>query len=262
MKIVADTHTHIYPCYDVTVAFEILIHNLEQYSDSAVKMAFLAERNDCHFFSELGKDKGQIFQNGFGVSGANPNDVIILTKEEKPCLYLFPGRQIVTAERIEILSLISNLEIMDGLPADTVIRQIIDNGGVPVISWAPGKWLFERRKVVEKIMNNWTPRQILIGDTSLRPTIWKKPLLMQSAEKAGFKILAGSDPLPFPDEELQLGLYGSSVYGDINLDKPAGSMRSILTDPEVEIKHVGKRNTLLTMLRRLFKNAKNKKRFD
>jgi hypothetical protein len=262
MKIVADTHTHIYPCYDVTVAFRNLTQNLGKYSKSAIKTALLTERSDCHFFSELCRDKGQLLQSEFDVLITNQNESIIFTKDEKPCLYLFPGRQIVTSERIEILSLISDQELDNGLDANTVIQRIIDAGGVPVISWAPGKWFFKRKKIVEKIINRWSPQQILLGDTSLRPRIWGKPLLMKSAEKTGFKILAGSDPLPFEGEEAQLGLYGSFIHGDIDMRDPAESMRSLLIDPDIGITNFGKRNTLVNVLIRLFKNARTKECFD
>jgi len=262
MQIVADTHIHFYPCYHLDFALKTLTQNLKKLSPDAVKMAFFVERSDCHFFSELCKDEGRILKSGFEISRGNQKDVIIILKQDEACLYLFPGRQIVTSERIEILSLTSDKNIDDGLPVDTVIKRILDASGVPVISWAPGKWFFHRGKVIEKLLDRMSPRQLLIGDTSLRPTLWKKPLLMQSTEKAGFKTLAGSDPLPFPGEEVHLGTYGSSIKGVFKSEEPVKSIRSLLTDPDIKIESIGRRNSSVEALRRLLKNARTKQRFD
>jgi hypothetical protein len=53
MQIVADTHIHIYPCYDLNRSLESLIQNLSNMNDKAISAAFLAERHDCHFFSDV-----------------------------------------------------------------------------------------------------------------------------------------------------------------------------------------------------------------
>ena len=53
MRLIADTHVHFYPCYNLRQALGTLRENLSSLDPDAVCMAFLAERHDCHFFREL-----------------------------------------------------------------------------------------------------------------------------------------------------------------------------------------------------------------
>jgi hypothetical protein len=76
---------------------------------------------------------------------------------------------------------------------------------------------------------------------------------MLRSRKKGFKIIAGSDPLPFEEEEYQIGKYGFSVSAEFDESKPAESMRNILRDRALPFNFIGKRNNLLTFSRRQFK---------
>lgn len=262
MKIIADSHVHLYPCYKIGLTLTTLLHNLEKLSPNTIKTAFLVERSDCNFFSDIRENEDRLIKAGSELTLRKQKGVISVMVKGDTCLSIFPGRQIVTSERIEILSLTLDDRIKDGLPADTVVNQIIDRGGVPVISWAPGKWFFERGKLIEKLIDGMNPESVLIGDTSLRPTIWRKPLLMKKAERAGYKIIAGSDPLPFAGEELNLGTYGSLINGSLDSEVPIESIRSLLTNPDIEIKSIGRRNSMIAATRRVLNNAKTKERFD
>ena len=73
---------------------------------------------------------------------------------------------------------------------------------------------------------------------------------MKKARKQGFKILAGSDPLPVKEEEKYLGSYASFFQGHFNMKKPVTCMRGILKNKNTQIKNLGKRNgTLESILR-------------
>lgn len=50
------------------------------------------------------------------------------------------GRQIVTAEKLEVLALGTDLDIDDGRPIREVLSLVTENGGLPVIPWGAGKW--------------------------------------------------------------------------------------------------------------------------
>ena len=67
MLVLADAHVHVYPTHDAARVFNTGIENLEslltqlakedsepaEAGDSHVKVFFLTERFDCHFFREL-----------------------------------------------------------------------------------------------------------------------------------------------------------------------------------------------------------------
>ena len=56
MRLIADTHVHIYPCYDIKQALHTLRTNLSFLDSQAVCLAFLAEQSDCNFFAEFEKN--------------------------------------------------------------------------------------------------------------------------------------------------------------------------------------------------------------
>ena len=172
MGIIVDTHVHIYPCYDVPIALANLFDNLSRIGGSADKAVCLAERYDCHFFDELKRDGGRSLGAAYDMEVVAEN-ALRITAGAVGRLWLFAGRQIVTAERIEILALTVGDVACQGDEARNVVRKILADGGKPVVSWAPGKWFFKRGSVVEAQMREFSPGDILFGDTSLRPLAWK-----------------------------------------------------------------------------------------
>lgn len=257
MRLVADTHIHIYPCYNSKQALDTLRTNLSHLNHGATCAAFLTERADCHFFSELRSKT--IAAKDSDLKVQHLDNALYIQEKGHPDLYLFPGRQIVARENIEILALTVDLEIEDRvLTAQEIIDVIRQQGGLPVLSWAPGKWFFKRKKVIEKLLATNAPDTLLLGDTTLRPSCWPTPLLMKKAMHRGFTVIRGSDPLPFAGEEQMLGRYGITIECQLDRDNPAGSVRSFFAQPGLQPPIVGKRKNLLVTLRRLFKNAQSK----
>jgi len=258
MKLIADTHIHLYPCYDLITAFDNLRLNLQQIAPGAARAAFFTERSDCEYFAGIRDGAVKVVSNDFRIEPLNEKEGLILIEKDGSLLYLFSGRQIVSVERIEILALTTDLKLDDDMPAQDVINAITDAGGVPVLSWAPGKWMFKRKNIISELINSFSPDKMLIGDTTLRPTLWMEPLLMRKAVKIGFSVLAGSDPLPFIGEEKYLGRYGSIINGPFDKNKPVASIRKLLTSTDVLKTRAGKRCGLSETIGRLKKNALTK----
>lgn len=255
MRLIADTHLHIYPCYDIRLALNTLRTNLSLLDSQAVCLGFLAERSDCNFFTEFEENVAGLLNAEIRFFDSS----LLIRESGYPDLYLFPGRQVITRERIEILSLTVDQQIEDGLRAGDVIDRVRQENGVPVLSWAPGKWFFKRKQVVRDLLDTNQPGSLLIGDTTLRPTCWFQPLLMRRAVRKGFTVISGSDPLPFAGEEQVMGRYGISVGSDFDTENPVRSIRSLLTQPGLKPSLVGKRGGLLSTFHRLVKNGKSKK---
>lgn len=251
-----DTHLHLYPFYDSYQALCTLRRNLSNLSADGMYGAFLAERHDCHIFSDIYEGR---FSLPASIQVTRLDEALLVEEENFPALYLFPGRQIITKERIEILALTTDTKIADGQEAANVIDQINDQNGIPVLSWAPGKWFFSRGKLVEQLIDRYEPQSLLLGDTTLRFRGWPEPRLMKKARNRGFKILAGSDPLPFAGEEHVMGEYVANWNGECNLEHLAMSVRAALRDPACSIGCMGKRSSLFCAMRRLYKNAASNK---
>jgi hypothetical protein len=245
MSLIIDTHVHVYPEYDLAQAMATLARTLRSYDPEAELAAILAERFDCRFFADVAAGRLGAAQLGGDVEVLE--GAVRITQGDDRVL-LFPGRQVVTSERIEVLALTVDQSPPDGLPARDVVAAIRDNGGVPVVAWAPGKWLFRRRPVVAKLIRDAAPGTLWLGDTSLRPTIWAEPLLMRAGRRKGLGVVAGSDPLPAAGEEAQMGRFVTRMEGSLSEERPVEALRAALRGPCCR---VGRRCGPLEVLRRL-----------
>ncbi len=208
MRLVVDTHVHLYDCYDLRAAFSAAFENLRSIAgetNAAVSAICMVERSGQRVFQQLGCQERTIGLE-FDISEAPGGDALIVSRGSDR-VFVLPGRQVVTRERIEILGLFLPTEVVDGLSAEETLQAIHDAGGLPVLCWAPGKWLFRRGKLVRRLIEKNTPDSLLVGDTSLRPRLWPEPALQKLALHRGMKRVYGSDPLPFSGEERLIGSY-------------------------------------------------------
>ena len=260
MKIVADTHLHLYPCYDLGITLAGLMRRLRGLEGGAgALMAFLAEKPDCHFFSDL--RTGRIKPGpGLEVCPSGESDAIVMKSGGGESLYLFSGRQIVSAERIEALALTTDTAIPNGLPLSDTVSRIADSGGVPVLSWAPGKWFFNRGDVVAGLIRRTSPRQMLLGDSTLRPMLWPEPAITRMAMELGYRVVAGSDPLPFSGEGKLAGCYATSFDADVDLAKPVTSIKALFRSEAFNPRRIGRRNLPVQLAIRLFRNVLAKRK--
>jgi len=255
MRVVADTHLHLYACYNPGRAITCLAGNLNELAGrDAARLGFLAERHDCSFFASLVGGEMKTEPSTPQIRSNTGGESLVVEEENGGGLYLFPGRQVVTAERIELLALATSADLPDGMSAVEAIEKTLGEGGVPVLAWAPGKWFFGRGRVVGKLLERFDPAALLIGDSSLRPTIWPEPRLMRRARHLGFRVVAGSDPLPFPGEEVMMGSYATALGGEFDPSRPLASARQLLRGGEDPVP-VGRRGGPIQVIRRLRQNA-------
>ncbi|NLB55090.1 MAG: hypothetical protein GX811_04880 [Lentisphaerae bacterium] len=242
-NIVIDGHLHIYPFYDYALALKTLFNALDNVAmpflepgETPVRIALMAERRDCKFFRDL-----PTRNSGFKIEHLDSNWAMLSDHKFGEHLYILPGRQIVTAERIEVLALTVESDVPDGLPVKQVLNMLKDYQAIPVLAWAPGKWFFTRGNLVSSLLTENEPGSFLLGDTSLRPIGWPIPKLMQQGHSLGYKVIAGSDPLPAFGEERMAGAYGIHVKTWFDPDDPVTSVRKILSDNTVVPQFVGRR---------------------
>lgn len=252
MELIADTHLHLYPCYQFDHAFSLLLDRLAGENPQAVFAACLAERADCHVYDLL--LAGEAPLNDFTIEQTDKGQLVLRRNNDGKRLHLLPGRQIVAAERIEVLALCTDALFSDGLPAAELIRSIQEKNGVPVLPWSPGKWLFRRGKVIAALLRDFTPQDLLLGDVSLRPQGWPLPLLMRQGGRLGYATISGSDPLPFSGEEKLFGSYGSRLVSTDQHLTPGELLHRLLAG-RAEIAHFGSRSSALAVFRRLRYNA-------
>jgi len=240
---VADTHVHIYPCYDFPAALASLVANLARLAaGEAVSAAFFTERHDCRAFASLQDGSLPAAGRDLEVRSLEEGAVLLATGGGAE-VYLFAGRQLVTAERIEVLAVAMPADLPDGQPALKMVEAVLAAGGVPVIGWSPGKWSLSRGHVVRELLRRFKPGDLLLGDTALRPTPCPEPRLMREARRRGLAVIAGSDPLPLPREERLLGTYATVFQGPFDAAQPLESARRLLRSPAAVVGTRGARSS-------------------
>jgi hypothetical protein len=243
-----DTHVHVYDGYNVDRLCDAMVARAGK---EAIPAMFLAERTGQHTFS----DWVAAAKEGRPMAGATrwrpltaPDDWTVVLGDGDSELAVFAARQIAAKERIEALGLFLSTPIPDGLPLAGTLERIREAGGIPVLPWGIGKWLFKRRKIVERILASYDPDTLFLGDSALRPRFWKTPRPMSAAIKRGFRVLHGSDPLPHPDEELRAGSYATLLMGSLDPASPADGLRNLLFLQASSFTPVGRRSTLREFL--------------
>lgn len=258
MLIAADGHLHWYPNYRLKMAFDSLIGNLDGMvrevrngQQPVLNMAFLVEGAGCRFFEQL--RTGEIDCSPLNVDISPGNDGLSLMFMQRGIcrLCLIAGKQVVTSERLEILGIGVSHPVSDDLPACEIIARIIEHGGIPVLPWSPGKWLFRRGSLVKELIERAHASGLAIGDTSLRPRSWPMPRLMRRAREKGLMLIPGSDSLPLPGEEILMGSYGFVYEGSFDTDQPVRSVLRMLSGDRDSIRPAGNRNNLLKVVGRL-----------
>jgi len=258
MTILADTHAHFYDGYDFECALRSALANLGVVAKAEEKpgpdyVLCLAERRDCHFFRRLAAGELAL---GAGITVAVSAEVarVTLNENDASALWIFPGRQVVTRERLEILAVTVADDIPENQPVAATVESVRAVGGIAVLPWGVGKWLFGRGRVIAELLERLQPIDLLIGDSSMRPVGWPEPLLMRYARSLGFRVVAGSDPLPFRGEERLIGRYGVAGPGVLDPRAPLASFRRWLAAGDGgEFRIFGKRCSIVDVFIRLLK---------
>jgi hypothetical protein len=261
VNIVIDTHLHLYPEYDLELALRCLSRNLARAAPGTAAVGVLVERRDCHVFAKLRTGQRRVPDRDGTLDVSADGDALRVSLDRVAPLWLLPGRQVVTRERVEVLLLGADLDLPDGMTAAETIRQGLAGGALPVIGWAPGKWFFGRKQVVQRLLQRFNREELLLGDSSLRPGLWGEPLVMRQARRRGFAVVAGSDPLPIAGEERRLGCYATRLEPAPSLTPQRGAsfLRAALLAPGVRRRHCGVRCTPLQTMRLLALNARAKR---
>lgn len=249
-----DAHVHLYPWHDVSRLLLAALDHMPRLAPSDLRVLVLAERADCEWFQRLAQDEIRLPGDRWRIVAWDPDGgVKIRHLPDHRDLWILAGRQIATAERLEICSLFSESPIEDGLGARDTVRAILAAGGLPALNWAPGKWMFKRGALVRNLVRAFPPDQLILIDTSLRCAGWPAPRLYSRARRQHRPVLAGSDPLPPAGEESMAGCYYCtlSIPAPADPSRLAAPLKSALVAKPLAVAYGGQRNSPLALARRL-----------
>lgn len=255
-----DGHVHLYPGYDWRVAVRAMVENLGKGAEGeAVLVGLLAEGAGVGFFREVRANPERFRSEAVALEPSPDPGALVVKAGGRGKAYLVAGRQVVTAERLEVLAIGTDADIPDGQPVRRTLELVKAAGAVAVLSWSPGKWFFGRGKLVRRLLEEAPAGSFLLGDTALRPMYWPFPSLMALGRRRGFKVVGGSDPLPLPDEERRIGTYGVCVRAAFDPEAPAESVRRMMAYGNVFYTPIGERLCPLVFARKWVANQKGRK---
>lgn len=124
-------------------------------------------------------------------------------------LTLWPGRQLVSSEGLEVLA----LGPMADLPEKTLstaelISAVLQAGALPLLPWGVGKWTATRGQRVDQLLQDIPSLAVADNGNRLRGTAL--PRRLRTAREQGHPLWQGSDPLPVPGAALTAGSHGVS----------------------------------------------------
>jgi len=256
-----DAHVHIHNCYRVSAFFDAAAMNFRNYS-SVVKLAgtqkfvlCLTETMGTNRFEELAtrsceESEGRETHNpAWDFRGGSDPDSLIARHPVHGEIVVVAGRQIVTAERLELLALGSRRKWEDGLIASDAIDSVISSGAIPVLPWGFGKWLGRRRRTLQRLIEQFNDASLYLGDNGGRPRMISYPGEFTSARGEGMRILRGSDPLPFASEYNRAGSFGFYVGGLHGQESVWGALRDLLRRGAGEFNDYGRLESPLRFAR-------------
>lgn len=255
-----DAHVHIQENVSIDVLLDSARRNfarqIQQFSPDrpATFFLFLSEAKKYNSFSGFKKeaDAGRyITPGGWQITATGEPESLLLTRDDWSTgrLFMLAGRQIVTAEKLEVLALATTAIIADGLALPETVEAVRQEKGLAVLPWGAGKWLGKRGEIVDRYLQSAAPAGLFVGDNGGRPVFWPSPRTFFSAANRGIRLLPGTDPLPLASEELRVGSYGGWLQGECSDDHPSADIKALLTGQSTKIMPFGHRQGILDFCR-------------
>jgi hypothetical protein len=231
--IMADGHVHLHDSFVANDFFTAARNNFYHYREAlhlTGKIHFfllLTESANTEAFLQLRDGQKQI--PGWNVhSPADATSLLIEPVSRDTTLFVIAGRQIVTAESLEVLALGLDAPCRDGKPLQVILQELRDSNSLTVLPWGAGKWLGKRGRIIRQTVNAAVTPDFYLGDNGNRPFFWPKPAVFKQAAAKGIADLAGSDPLPFINQEKRPGSFGFYLPAAVDRQHPFQSLRQHL----------------------------------
>jgi hypothetical protein len=238
--ILVDGHVHIHDCFNLQSLFDSARRN---FCDAACELKIerpfsavllLTESYNVNYFSSLRRkatDKELV--DTWCLQPTLESESLLVSHPEGFEIIIIAGRQIVTAERLEVLATCTDELFDDGGTISEVIASVSSANGIAIVPWGFGKWTGRRKKVIDRLISDFAKRPFHLGDNSGRISVWREPPQFGRAKLQGQRIFRGTDPLPFSGQEDRVGSFGFAINGPFDKSRPATSARNLLLSDSI-----------------------------
>jgi hypothetical protein len=231
---------HVHPAFDEERFLSAACENLSRHGEG-VPVLLLAEMAGANVFARwrsgnapwevtLTDEPHSLFLRKHSTLNLQPSTLLVVA-----------GRQIITAERIEVLALLTARQFPDGKPLEQTVQEVEEASAIPVLPWGVGKWLGRRGREVAALTAR---RRVFLGDNAGRPLGWPAPGLFSEQ-----RVLPGTDPLRLRSQERVVGTYGFVLSCMLDRARPARSIREALQRLKAGPSVVGRRTGPVGFLR-------------
>ncbi len=253
MAVIVDIHVHLHPFYEHVRLWDHTWRLLSQWrtSPSDLCLLCLMDADDQTGFESLAEGRWPSPEWKIARIGV---DVVQLSRGSDR-IGVIAGRQLVSCERIEVMTLGRPRGAIRGEPLAKIIERLRDEQRPAILPWAPGKWWGSRGQILNRLL--CSGEGLVVADSSLRPRGYPVPALMRRAMALGIPVAAGSDPLCHPSEWIRIGSYVTRLAAPMPVAEAEWSswLASALMDRSVKRELLGRRpgwvETFLRILRHM-----------
>lgn len=172
----------------------------------------------------------------------------LIARKSDLSLAITCGRQIRAADGLEVLALGTLETFPDRLPFIETISAVTKSKALTVVPWGFGKWLGERGRRVEEVLTSLGPAELLVGDNGSRLAWAGMPSLVKNAARRGFRVLPGTDPVPFAGGYRRVGQFGFLANIEPSESAPWSEIRNWLLGSQVSPQQYGRATGLTSFV--------------
>jgi hypothetical protein len=246
-----DGHVHLYDAHDREVFFDSAHANLQA---AARELGVESDWCGCLLLSETSRDNafddllaqaGGPAQGRWSFGRTDEDGALVASRAGGyGKLLVVAGRQVQTAEGLEVMGLCCRARSPDGQTLRATLESLRRLDAVPVLPWGFGKWWSRRGDLVRDLMLSDATNDVYLGDNGGRPGLFGQPALFTLAGERGMKVLPGSDPLPIAAEAKSVGRCGFVLEGTIDLTRPASGLKTLLRAQTAQPQRFGRQESL------------------
>ena len=220
-----DAHVHLHAIFDTSAFLTGAVVNVRRAGPDAMGVLLLAESRGEGATARLGDLQGR--EGEWDAEPTHEPGSLVIRRAGNPVLVAVAGRQVVTAEGVEVLALMHPGEVREGDSLAGTLANIRRAGALPVLPWGFGKWTGQRGALVRDALHA-QEGVIFLGDNGGRPEALPEPSLLAEARRLGVPVLPGSDPLPLRDHERRAASFGFQADVALDLDSMVAGVRAWL----------------------------------
>ena len=234
---IADAHVHFHACFRRDRFFDAAWKNLTGAAprvapgEAHLPYLLLTESPGADYFRRWHDESGRSSRSSaqWRVEPTREDCSLTARREDGAEMIIVAGRQLPTAERLEVLALGTTDEIPQGLSLHECLRRAREVARIVCVPWGFGKWSLRRGEVVSEALERADPSALFLGDGAGRPRGRRVPRLFRIAADHGIRVLPGSDPFPVRRHEGRAGTLCFAVVGDTDMEKPWERLAAAIT---------------------------------